>query len=225
MSDQPRAVIFDMDGVLVNSYRAHLLSWQRTAHRFDVAMNEGDFARTFGRTSREVIRALWPDRFDDRQLAEFDAAKEQAFREILESDFPEMPGADKLIRALHDAGFKLAIASSAPPENVELAQRRLRSGELFSATVNGREVKHGKPDPEVFLIAARKLGVAPNRAVVIEDAPVGIEAAKRAGMRAIALIGTAPRERLLEKNADLVVGSLDEISPDQLSRPIEAGGA
>ena len=217
---EPRGVIFDMDGVLVNSYRAHLRSWQDTAERFGVHMSDEDFARSFGRTSREIIRSLWPGRFDDGHVVSFDTTKEERYREILEADFPEMPGASELIAQLHETGFRLAIGSSGPPANVELVKRKLSQGKLIEATVNGTEVKHGKPEPDVFLIAARKIQVEPKNCAVIEDAPVGIEAAKRAGMVAIGLTGTAPRAALRSLRADLVVDSLHELIAAQVVRLI-----
>src|SRR4051794_30864587 len=105
----PLGVIFDMDGVLVDSYEAHFESWQTSVRERGVAMTREDFTRTFGRTSREIIRDLWPGQFEDAGVAEFDAAKEAAYREILATHFPEMDGADQLIRALHAARFRLAI--------------------------------------------------------------------------------------------------------------------
>ena len=218
--DDRLGVIFDMDGVLVDSYRAHLRSWRDTAARHGLALTDADFARTFGRTSRDIIRALWPDRFNDAEVARFDAAKEARYREILAEDFPEMPGASDLIRALHEAGFCLAIGSSGPPENVALVLSKLRHGALFDATVNGTEVAHGKPNPDVFLTAASKLGIPPARTAVIEDAPAGVEAARRAGAAAIGLLGTAPRERLAE-HADLVVDALSRLSVDLIRGAIE----
>src|ERR1700722_8062588 len=101
------AVIFDMDGVLVDSYAAHFESWQTSAARYGVTMTQADFAITFGRTSREIIRQLWPGRFDDAQVAAFDAAKEADYRDILRAKLPVMPGAEELIVALYDAGFAL----------------------------------------------------------------------------------------------------------------------
>lgn len=213
-------VIFDMDGVLVDSYRAHRRSWQDTARHFRVSLTEQDFARTFGRTSREIIQSLWPSRFDDQQILQFDSAKEQRFREILESNFPEMPRASDLIQSLRDAECRLAIGSSGPPENVALVMRLLRAGKLFDATVTGAEVKHGKPNPDVFLLAARKLGVDPSQCAVIEDAIPGLEAARRAGMVAIALTGTAPRDRL-EQHADEVVDSLGQLTPQRIQGLID----
>jgi beta-phosphoglucomutase len=131
-----------------------------------------------------------------------------------------MDGASDLIAALHAAGFKLAIGSSGPPENVELVRRTIRHGELLSAAVSGKDVTRGKPDPEVFLTAAKKLEIEPTRCAVVEDAPVGVEAARRAGMAAIGLTGTAPREALA-KHAHLVVDSLRELNPAMIASLIE----
>jgi len=216
------AVIFDMDGVLVNSYHAHFESWQQTASKYGVSITEDQFARSFGRTSREIIPNLWPGRFNDAAVAAFDRDKEAAYRDILRRNFPAMDGAADLIAALHDAGFRLAIGSSAPPENLAVAMERLPNANLISATVTGAEVKHGKPNPQVFLIAAGKLGIDPRHCAVIEDAPPGLEAARRAGMAAVGLTGTAPRDAL-SSNADIVVDSLRELMPqliaDLIRRP------
>ena len=129
-----------------------------------------------------------------------------------------MDGARELVRALHQAGFKLAVGSSGPPENVEAALNGLGTGECFSATVTGLDVTRGKPDPQVFLIAAERLAIEPARCAVVEDAPAGVEAANRAGMASVALTGTAPREGLA--HADLIVESLRELSPEVIAELI-----
>lgn len=205
-------VIFDMDGVLVDSYNTHYRSWVNTMRPHGLAVSAEDFARTFGKTAREVIRELWPGRFDDDQVGGIDRAKEAEYRRLLGESFPEMPGASELIQSLHDDGFRLAIGSSGPVENVELIRRSLSTGGLFDAAVHGGMVRRGKPDPEVFLIAAQKIGLPPGHCAVIEDSPVGLEAARRAGTLAIGLTGTATRERLLEL-ADHVVDSLRDLTP------------
>lgn len=209
-------VIFDMDGVLVDSYRAHLDSWQRAAAAYGLSMTENDFARTFGRTSAEIIEQLWPGRFDSAGKVAFDDAKEQAYREILKTHFPAMPGASELIKSLHTAGFRMAIGSSGPPENVEVVHNQLLNGNLIEVTVNRTHVMRGKPDPQVFLVAAEKLEIPPARCAVIEDAPVGLKAARAAEMRAIGLTGTADRA-VLEPLADVVVGSLHELTPQSIA--------
>lgn len=205
-------LIFDMDGVLIDSYRAHLESWRVTCAARGLTITDEQFAGGFGRTSREFIRAVWPGQFDDAGVREFDLEKEAAYRVILRTNFPEMDGAPKLIQSAHAAGFRLAIGSSAPPANVAVAVEKLRNGNLIDAMVDGSQVKQGKPHPDVFLIAAKKLRIDPARCAVIEDALVGVEAARRAGMTVIALLGTADPESLAAA-ADLTVGSLRELSP------------
>ena len=217
---QGLGVIFDMDGVLVDSYRAHFESWRRMGQAVGLEMDERQFAGTFGRTTQDIINRLWGDRFPDADVRAWDDRKEAIYREIIAEDFPAMAGAAELLGALHAAGFGMAIGSSGPPENVELVLRLLPGGEHVSASVNGRDVTHGKPHPEVFLAAAERLDIAPARLAVVEDAPAGVEAARRAGMAAIALTGTAPRERLAEAGAHLVVDSLAELSPPAVAELI-----
>jgi len=213
------AVVFDMDGVLVDSYRPHFESWREMAQEHGVDMTEEQFASCFGRTTREIIVSLWGDHVTDEDVPMWDERKEEAYRRILAEDFPEMDGAHELLTALHSAGFKLAIGSSGPPENVAAVIEHLPAGDLFDAAVNSTDVTHGKPHPEVFLKAAEKLGVAPARCAVVEDAPAGVEAARRAGMAAIAITGTAPRDTLAAR-ADLVVDSLRQLTPETIAQLI-----
>ena len=215
-TENAQAVIFDMDGVLVDTYRAHFQSWVELAEAEGLHVTEAEFAATFGRTSREIIARLWGDnRYDDAQIAELDRRKEAAFRRAIEVDFPTMPGASELLHSLHNAGFRLAVGSSGPPENVALVLDRLGARELFEAVVTGEDVTRGKPDPEVFLTAAKRLGVAPAACAVIEDAPAGVAAAHAGGMAGIGLLSTGrtPADLI---DADLVVRSLSELTPQVL---------
>jgi beta-phosphoglucomutase len=207
--------------VLIDSYSAHLESWRITCAARGLTITDEQFAAGFGRTSREFIRAVWPGQFDDAGVREFDLEKEAAYREILRTNFPEMDGAADLIQSAHADGFRLAIGSSAPPANVAVAVEALRNGNLISATVDGSQVKEGKPHPDVFLIAAKKLQIDPVRCAVIEDALVGVEAARRAGMTVVALLGTAD-PKLLAAAADLTVGSLRELSPKLIDELIQS---
>ncbi len=209
------AVIFDMDGVLIDSYHAHYNSWLTMTEPEGFEFTEAEFARTFGRTSREIIALLWGEgRLSDRQIAALDDKKEAAFREILAADFPPMPGVHKLLRDLHEAGFALGVGSSGPPENVDMVIDRLDARAMFGAVVNALDVTRGKPDPQVFLIAAERLGVPPARCTVVEDAPAGIEAAKAARMSVVGLASTG-RTREALADADLVIDSLAELTPQK----------
>lgn len=212
----PYAAIFDMDGVLVDTYRAHYRSWLEMAEPEGLHFSEAEFAPTFGRTSREIIAHFWGgDRYDEVQIAALDARKEAAFRRLIENDFPAMPGANTLLRSLGEAGFRLAVGSSGPPENVDLILEKLGSRALFGAVVTGRDVTRGKPDPQVFLVAAERLGLPPARCAVIEDAPAGVAAANIAGMASVGLLSTG-RTRGDLAAAGAIVGTLGEISPQML---------
>lgn len=218
MTDGPVGVIFDMDGVLIDSYQAHYRSWQIVAEERGLRYGEKEFAADFGRTGREIISERWPD-LSDEQAVELHHRKERVYRELIETDFPGMDGAADLIRGLHAAGMRLAVGSSGPPENVELVLRKLGVEQQVDVRVTGKDVTRGKPDPEVFRSAAERLGVAPQRCAVIEDAPVGIRAAHAGGIKCIALVSTG-RIRGELQDADLIVDSLRELSPERIRRLI-----
>ena len=214
MSRKPGAVIFDVDGVLVDSYAAHLRSWVLMAREHGLEITEQEFASTFGQTSREIIARFWGPDLDAVEREALDARKEAIYRDLVRADFPAMDGAIELVDALAADGFLLAVGSSGPPENIELTLERLGRRDRFRAIVTGRDVTRGKPDPQVFEIAAERLGVPAARCAVVEDAPVGVASARAAGMSSVALIGTASPERL--GAADLVVRSLRELDPSRL---------
>jgi len=209
MSD--RAVIFDMDGVLIDSAEAHKESWRVLAKDLRVTITDQQFAAQFGRASRDIIRCFFGAHLADETVARYDARKEEAFRDLVRGRLPVMPGARELIRSLYQAGWALALGSSGPPENVSLCLEEFGLRHCFGAVVTGMDVTFGKPHPQVFLLAAERLGVEPAACLVVEDAPAGIEAAVRAGMKAIALVGTHPADAFT--SASLIVESLTEITP------------
>jgi beta-phosphoglucomutase len=218
---QELAVIFDVDGVLVDSYQAHFGSWQLFCHERGWEMTREQFTATFGRTSREIIAELWGDRISSPQeIGALDDRKEELYRDLLRQKFPAIDGAAELIDSLHSARMRLAVGSSGPPENVYLVLDRLGRRHLFGGVVTAVDVQRGKPDPQVFLLAAERVGVPPERCVVIEDAPVGVAAAHAGGMKCVALASTGRlREEL--SAAELVVGSLRELDADRIRALME----
>jgi beta-phosphoglucomutase len=216
-------VIFDIDGVLVDSSQAHFRSWQALADVTDCQkMTESQFRVTFGRTTREILAELWPEAgLSETRIAELDDQKETLFREILARDFPEMPGAGPLIDSLHDAGFLLAAGSSGPPKNVNLVLEQLGRRSHFQAVVTGTDVDRGKPDPQVFLVCAERLGLPPRHCAVIEDAAAGIAAANAAGMLSVGFMSHGHRR---EEYADAAqfVERLSDLSPATLREWIRA---
>jgi beta-phosphoglucomutase len=208
------AVIFDVDGVLIDSYQAHYKSWLQMFAEHGVSFTEKEFRGTFGRTSRDIIAALYGAVLSDAEMDLWDDRKEALYRDIIRESFPAIDGAVELLDALHAAGFHLGVGSSGPPENIALTLECLGRANLFDAVVTRIDVTRGKPDPQVFQIAGERLDAEPGQCVVVEDAPAGIEAANRAGMASVALTGTATRAEL--SHAKLVVDSLRELTPEWL---------
>ena len=208
-------VIFDMDGVLVDSYGPHYESWRITTERRGHALPESLFRTVFGRTNEAIIPVVTGRVYAPAEVEAWGEEKEAAYRDILARAFPAMPGADALLDALKADGARLAIGSSGPPENVAVVLEHLRGARHFDATVTGREVRVGKPDPEVFLLAAQRIGLPASACAVVEDSLAGLEAARRAGAAAIALTGTADRAALAPR-ADLVVDALGELTPARI---------
>jgi beta-phosphoglucomutase len=214
------AVIFDMDGVLADTYQAHFASWRKLYAELGKDYGEAAFAADFGRTSRDILRRTLGKDLTDERIRELDRLKEAYFRDIVRQSQVAMDGAVELIDSLVADRFLLAVGSSGPPENIALLLDKLNRAARFAACVTGADVTRGKPDPQVFELAAERLGVRPAACVVVEDAVHGIEAARRGGMKSVALAGTSSRDEL--GYADLVVDSLREISPANL-RELLAG--
>lgn len=202
-------VIFDMDGVLVDSAGAHLQSWQRLAEELGQDVSPEQFARTFGRQNRDIIPLVFGEASEPR-IRELGDRKETLYRDLVREHPPIMPGAIELVRSLADTGARLAVGSSAPRANIDLILSAMNVQDAMNAIVGGDDVTRGKPSPDVFLLAAERLGLKPTRCVVIEDAPVGVSAAKRAGMACIAVMTHHTRETLAE--ADLVVKNLSNLT-------------
>jgi beta-phosphoglucomutase len=207
-------VIFDMDGVLVASGPAHAASWRVIARRDGIEISDADFKKQFGRPSRDIVRTIWGEQTSDADVKRIDDAKEAAYRELIRGMVPLTIGVRETLHGLRGAGMKIAIGTSGPRENVALVLEESRLSPLFDAVVTGVDVKNGKPAPECFLLAAERMGLSPSACVVVEDAPVGIQAALAAEMKCIALVGTHPAERLAEAGATRIVQRLNEVAPE-----------
>ncbi len=209
----PGGVIFDMDGVLVDSGEPHHRSWQMLAEKHGQQVSEERFRQSFGKRSADIIRSIWGDEVSDAEVRAYDAEKEALYREIIRGNVPLMPGCREVLAALKAAGYMLAVGTSGPPENLELVLADGAIGEFFTATVHGFDIAHGKPAPDCFLLAAQRIDVAPERCVVIEDAPVGVEAARAAGMQAVGLTGTHPGAPLRAAGATRIIEDLRSLTP------------
>jgi beta-phosphoglucomutase family hydrolase len=204
------AVIFDLDGVLIDSGAAHHQSWRLLAAELGQEVTAGRFAASFGRQNRDIIPLLFGGGDDEARIRRLSERKEALYRDLVRGRIPALPGAVALVRDCRRSGLKLAIGSSAPVENIHLALEEMGIADCFDAVVHDADVTRGKPDPEVFLIAAERLGVPPGDCVVIEDAPSGVQAALAAGMKAVGLTTYHAADRLAAAN--LVVDHLSDLS-------------
>jgi beta-phosphoglucomutase family hydrolase len=214
------AVIWDMDGVMADTAAYHFAAWKESFDRRGIDFTEEDFRHSFGQRNDTIIHDIVSN-MPDAEMEELSLEKEADYRRRIAGDIKPLPGVSGLLEALTRSGFRQAIASSAPLENVRQILASLGLGDHLQATISAQDVTEGKPSPQVFLLAARRLGVDPSACVVIEDAVAGVAAARNAGMRCVAVTNTHSRESLGE--ADLVVDSLEEVTAEDLAALI--GGA
>ena len=201
------AVLFDLDGVIVDSRPHHLTAWHRLAREHALQHAPDYFTQTFGLRNDAILGGLVPGIAPD-ELARLARAKEALFRESARGHVEALPGVRELLAALDEQAIPRAIVTSTPRANLDLILDTLGLAGRFQALVAEEDASKGKPDPEGFLVAAERLGTEPANCVVIEDAPAGLRAAKSAGMRAIGVTTTHPAPDLAD--ADLVVDSLAE---------------
>ena len=213
--NQPWGVLFDWDGVVIDSSSQHERAWELLAAERDLVLPEGHFKAGFGKKNEIIIPTLgWGD--DAVIVRELADRKEELYRELVAAEgVTVLPGARELLQALKSKKIPSAVGSSTPRENLDALFASTGLDLFFEAVVCGSDVIQGKPDPEVFLSASRKLGLPPWRCIVIEDAFAGIEAARRAGMKVVGVATTNPLELLHQ--CDLAVVSLEEVTPESLS--------
>ncbi|MGE5198444.1 MAG: HAD family hydrolase [Rhodospirillaceae bacterium] len=209
-----KAVLWDLDGTLVDSAEFHWQAWRDVMAEEGSPVTHEQFVHSFGKRN-DLILSGWlgagadPDRV--RRLGE---EKESRFRELVRAHGIEpLPGVREWVTRLRAEGYLHAIATSAPRLNLETLVDAMQMRRFFGAGVAAEDVTHGKPDPEVFLLAAARLGAEPHRCIVVEDAPTGIEAGRRAGMRTI---GVSLMHTLGE--ADVCVGTLPELPADAFDK-------
>ena len=206
--ERPGAILWDLDGTLIDSNEIHFHTWREALAAAGYELSRAQFLADVGKRNDEILRGYFGADLHERDCARIASLKEDRYRDMVRAGGVEMlPGARQWIELLAAAGRKQAIATSAPRLNLEVVVGVLGIRDLFGALVSSEEVAAGKPDPDVFLEAARRLDVAPADCLVIEDAPAGVVAARRAGMR---VVGLQTTHTAIE--ADWVVASPAELA-------------
>jgi beta-phosphoglucomutase family hydrolase len=213
-----KTFLWDMDGVITDSGSFHLAAWQETFDKRGFKFSEGNFTKFFGTRNDFIIRSVLGRELPQKDVATIVEEKEENFRRKIKGNIKPLPGVMKLLDIIKKGNFKLALASSAPKENIDLVNSELNLERYFDYIISGREVAESKPSPQIYLLAAEKLGAEPRDCVVIEDSPFGVKAAKAAGMRCLAVTNTHPEQDLQE--ADRVADSLEDIDLITLLRRV-----
>jgi beta-phosphoglucomutase len=209
------AAIFDWDGVVIDSSTQHEKSWELLAAETGKPLPAGHFKKGFGKKNQVIIPDVLAWSHDPEEIQRLGDRKEELYRELVsEGGMTILPGASELLAALKASGIPRAVASSTSRTNLEAIFASTGLHQFFDAVVSAEDVVNGKPAPDVFLKAASLLGVPPKRCIVFEDALFGIEAARRAGMKVVAVATTNPLDIL--GHADRAVESLEEVSVGDL---------
>lgn len=198
------AVLFDMDGVLMNTNPYHRRAWRKFCRELGKRVSEEELrSKVFGWRTEEGIANLWGICGDEARIREMAGRKEEIFRALVAGHVKPIRGLEGFLSRVRASGLSLGLATSACRENVEMILEGLGVRGLFSTIVLAEEVGLGKPNPAVFLTAARRLGVKEERCLVIEDSISGVTAAKRAAMACAALTTTHRAAELVEAGADI----------------------
>lgn len=213
MNPKISAVLWDMDGVLVDTREYHFQAWFLVMREIEVMITSDQFGATFGKNNRETLSALLRRHPGTEEGERMVARKEQLFRDSIQGRAALFSGVKDWLDRFEHLSVVQAVASSAPKENIEFLLDELAIRSYFTALVSGHTLP-SKPDPAVFLEAARQATVPASNCLVIEDSPVGVQAAKSAGMRCVAVATTRSRREL--EMADIVLSSLEELKYEDL---------
>lgn len=219
------AAIFDWDGVIIDSSRAHEIAWDRLGRETGRELPAGHFKAGFGRKNDHIIPQILKWEVTPDEVVRLGRRKEALYREVLrERGIAPLPGVREFLAALQQARVPCAVGSSTERENIDTIMGIIGFAPYFATIVAADDVTRGKPDPQVFLLGAERLGVAPGRCVVFEDAFAGLEAARAGGMKAVGVATTHPAEKL-RPHADRVVHRLDELDVAEILSLWGSGGA
>lgn len=202
-----QALIFDMDGVLSDTMPYHLRAWQiYIAQTPELALARAtDLPRMGGKRNSELLTEIMPHPISAADIQRWGAAKEAVYRDLIRTEIAWLPGLINFLQKAQYAGFRLGLGTSACAENVELMMNHDRLGDFFQARAIETDVQRGKPDPQVYLLVAERLGVDPQDCLVFEDAIAGVQAARNAGMDCWGVLTTHKEAELLAVGASVCI--------------------
>lgn len=211
------AIIFDMDGVIVDNHRYHLQSWLSFFEQHNISMTEAEYKEQVnGRVMHTILPQLLGRKLSSEEIRTFGEQKEVAYRAAYRDHIQPTPGLVAFLEELRQQDIPRAIATSAPPANVDFTLDHTGLRAYFPVIVDDTMVTQGKPDPEVYLLSAEQLKMPPAQCIVFEDAILGIQAGKNAGMRVVGVATTHSREELAATEADYVVDNFEGLTVDKL---------
>ena len=209
-----RAVLWDLDGTLIDSEELHWISWRETMASEGFTLTHAEFLIQFGQRNEVGLHRWLGAGATPERVLKIASAKEERYRELIRTKgISPLPGVVAWVHRLHEEGWLQAVASSAPCANIKAVLEALNATKVFQGIVSGDDVRSGKPDPEVYLKAAASVGVPPERCIVVEDAAAGVEGARRAGIRSIGVSHNG-----VHLPADLVVSSLEQLAADAFDK-------
>lgn len=209
-----QAVLWDMDGVIVDTYEGHFVSWKQSLDEVGQSYDEETFRRTFGMNNRLIMATVFGRELEEDFIQKVSDRKEEIFRRDIKGKVQTLPGVLDWLERFKGMGLKQAVASSAPQANIDALLTELKIRDYFEAEAAGATLK-GKPNPAVFLLAAKLLGVDPLNCLVIEDSIAGVQAAKSAGCLCVAVLTTNKASDLTQ--SDLIVKDLSYLQWEQVN--------
>jgi beta-phosphoglucomutase len=215
----PFAVIFDMDGVIVDNMPYHRRAWTEFFERHNPPMTLEDFIPHMGKSNEDLLTVLFGRKITEDEIRSLGEEKEALYREIYAPDVAPLPGFMDFLRSLKINHVKTAVATAAPKANLDFLLEHIDLRKSFDILIDDSEVKKGKPDPEIYLKAAKRLDYAPELCIVFEDSLAGVQAAINAGMKVIGVTTTNPPEKM--QKAKLAIKDFTEIDIDRINEIIQ----
>jgi beta-phosphoglucomutase len=210
------AVLFDMDGVIIDSNPYHKDAWLEFCRRYQVELKEEDVPRyIYGKTNKTALVDVFQREFSPEESFRLSEEKEAIYRDLHRADIRLIKGLDHLLDAFEQHQIPLAVCTNAPVANLDFTLEETGIRPYFEVLIDASKVSKGKPDPEIYLKAAQLLQVPAERCIVMEDSTVGVEAGLRAGMKVVGITTTHTREELAHTH--LVIDDFDELTVDRLA--------